>query len=663
MAFPPLTTPLNETDLRTPGFLDKLHGFIEYAASVHSGLELETWYHGIQQAIQTSPTANQLQAVLKKELAQMQYLSSVQLSEDEVPEIFTHSLAQGIQIQAEDYDPWVMIRKRLGTIPHWLRNDYKSRWLKDLHQNSELLTSTPIVSAGAQVSGTVMNWLKDYDLAMGTLAPADALKKTNYLFKGANVLKTSEAERVYVQHLIEIYEKLKQDSLNPDTMDESPLLLAEDDRFKRIIDGVMYDLESGLPEAEYRSKFGVPKARPVPVPTPTPTVVAARPAKAIKSVPAPTPKPVKRVTSKPAVNSVPVTSNRVAPVAKTVDINMQALPSTVITRPSPAAASPKQTPIETSSLPTGPAKPQPGELVFSDEDEKEVSNIKRAQKVFFKAPVGIDYDYVAKRVMGIHKLFFPSYDLERRFVNLVTSYVKGVRGQLEFKDLMTRPENTGGLNLSGDTTDKILLTIGEEAQAAPLAKARKLKTVSNSPLTPSLDQMKKASAKTQSAESTISVTGEMQAVVAQPIAPARANRAVTPARSIQPSAVRAPLDARKPMMTDIKAPPKTMGPIDELANLSMQEFRRLGSTPQAATEKIKSKIDLLEAESLLKKAEGIRAWQNSPVNQLYLSLGQEALTAGRAVEEVLQQKQLTQKLSLTAQEFDAVADLNRRLRY
>ena len=117
------------------------------------------------------------------------------------------------------------------------------------------------------------------------------------------------------------------------------------------------------------------------------------------------------------------------------------------------------------------------------------------------------------------------------------------------------------------------------------------------------------------------------------------------------------------MMTDIKVPPKVMGPVDELANLSVVELRRLGSTAQAATEKIKAKIDILEAESLLKRSEGIKGWQNSPVNQLYLQLGQEALNTGRQVEDVIQQRTLSQQPVLTKQEFDAIADLNKRLRY
>lgn len=665
-----ITKPLTEADLRTPGFLDQIHEYIQIAAEVHNGLELDPWYREVKKVIEASPNKLELEEVLRVELAQMRFLTTVQLFEDEIPEIFTADIAEGVKIKTTDFDPWIMIRKRLATYPHWLRNDFKSRWLKDMHQNGQMLTNNQIVVAGAQVSGTVMNWLKDYDLAMGTLAPADALKKTQYVFRGANIQKTPEDQREYVQRLVEIYEHLKQDSLSLGGMEQSPLLLAADDRFKRILDGVMVDVETGLPEAEYKKKFGVvtptatptskptqaaPVRKPVVRPVTKPVVVpapVATPTPKPAPAPAVTPKP-KRVTRK----APPVETARVAQPAVMTEVDMQALPPTIIKRPSPAASSPKQTPQLTGNLPTGSTTPKSGELVFSDEDEKEVANIRRAQKIFFKAPEGIDYDYVAKKVMAVHKLFFPSYDLERRFGNLVTSYMKGVRDQMEFKDLMTRPENTGGLNLPGDVTDKILLTISEEAANAPQAKARQFGPAVKSQLTPSMGQVKKAMAQTYATEGKVTATGDM---VQTPVrAPgARVTRTAQPA-----PAVRAPLDTRKPVMADIKLPPKVMGPVDELANLSVVEFRRLGSTAQAATEKVKAKIDILEAESLLKRSEGIKGWQNSPVNQLYLQVGQEALNTGRQVEDVIQQRTLSQQPVLTKQEFDAIADLNKRLRY
>ncbi|MEK7540059.1 MAG: hypothetical protein AAB558_02320 [Patescibacteria group bacterium] len=677
-----ITKSLTEADLRTTGFLDQIHEYTQIAAEVHNGLELDPWYREIKKVIDASPNKQELEEVLRVELAQMRFLTSVQLFEEEIPQIFTADIAEGVKIKATDFDPWIMIRKRLATYPHWLRNDFKSRWLKDLHQNGQTLTTNQIIVAGAQVSGTVMNWLKDYDLAVGTLAPADALKKTQYVFRGANIQKTPEEQREYVQRLVEIYEHLKQDSLSLGGMEQSPLLLAADGRFKRILDGVMVDIETGLPEAEYKKKFGVvaapsvtttaPVVAPTPRPKPTPPAPVRKPV--VRSVtkpvivpppatqaPAPVvaPKP-KRVTRKavvPVQPTPPVETARVAQPAVMTDVDMQALPPTVIKRPSPAASSPKQTPQLTGNLPTGSATPKSGELVFSDEDEKEVANIRQVQKIFFKAPEGIDYDYVAKKVMAVHKLFFPSYDLERRFGNLVTSYMKGVRDQMEFKDLMTRPENTGGLNLSGDVTDKIILTIGEEAQNAPQAKARQFGAAIKSQLTPSMGQVKKAMAQTYATEGKVTATGDMvQAPVRAP--GARVTRTTQPTPT-----VRAPLDTRKPLMTDIKVPPKVMGPVDELANLSVVEFRRLGGTAQAATEKIKAKIDLLEAESLLKRSEGIKAWQNSPVNQLYVQLGQEALNTGRQMEEVVQQRTWSEQPVLTTQEFDAIADLNKRLRY
>lgn len=652
-------------------FLTQLKEEVSDLVKTENALEAKRWYTEIIILWEKAGYSEPPTGILKTLLGQLHFFSLPWVEEDEANEMIRRDLAFACQIPGE-FDPWAIIRTRLSLVPSPERNIHKSNWLKIVHENGEMLTSSPIMVSGASVSPTVMNWIKDYDLFVGGIGPADGLKKTQFVFRGKNILATPAAERGVVKKLIDIYEKLKLDSLELSGIEQSPMLLGDDDRFKQIIDGIVIDLDSGLPETEYRATLQPQAPFKELKPSPKVATSAVRPTIKNKplisaSVPEPAPKKVVAPSVTPSVTPPPATptkkpavvSARVAEPARMTEVDMQSLPPTIIKRPSPAASSPQQTPKLTGNLPTGSAQPTSGALIFSDEDEKEVANIKQAQKIFFKAPEGIDYDYVSKKVMGVHKLFFPSYDLERRFSNLVTSYMKGVRDQMEFKDLMTRPENSGGLNLSGDITDKILLTMSEEAALAPQAKARVFGKAVKSQLTPSMGQVKKAMDQTKASEGTVTPTGEMVQ------APTRAAsvRVTGTASPRTAQGVRAPLDARKPLMTDIKGPPKVMGPVDELANLSVVEFRRLGGTPQAATEKIKAKIDILEAESLLKQSEGIRAWQNSPVNQLYLILGQEALNTGRQVEDVVQQRTLSQQPVLTKQEFDAIADLNKRLRY
>jgi len=52
----------------------------------------------------------------------------------------------------------------------------------------------------------------------------------------------------------------------------------------------------------------------------------------------------------------------------------------------------------------------------------------------------------------------------------------------------------------------------------------------------------------------------------------------------------------KTKMEDVRARPKVMGPLEELRYLDLVNFRRLGDSPQAITDKIVMKIKLLEKD-------------------------------------------------------------------
>ncbi|MCX6800164.1 MAG: hypothetical protein NT091_03390, partial [Candidatus Falkowbacteria bacterium] len=98
---------------------------------------------------------------------------------------------------------------------------------------------------------------------------------------------------------------------------------------------------------------------------------------------------------------------------------------------------------------------------------------------------------------------------------------------------------------------------------------------------------------------------------------------------------------------DIRYITKTMGPIEELANLNLIDFRRLHQNPQTAIIKIKEKIELLK----------------SPVNQTYLRIGQQSIAHGKSVGEVIKNLQSSNQDYLTEDEFEAVSELNNELKY
>jgi hypothetical protein len=113
-----------------------------------------------------------------------------------------------------------------------------------------------------------------------------------------------------------------------------------------------------------------------------------------------------------------------------------------------------------------------------------------------------------------------------------------------------------------------------------------------------------------------------------------------------------------------KAPKATLtGAVEELQNLTLENFRRLGNSPSAQTDKLLTKINLLEKDSVTKKAQGIEAWRHSQVYGLYLGLGEESLSQGKDVAAIIGQHQAENKPTLTLEEFSVVSDLNKRLRF
>ena len=115
-------------------------------------------------------------------------------------------------------------------------------------------------------------------------------------------------------------------------------------------------------------------------------------------------------------------------------------------------------------------------------------------------------------------------------------------------------------------------------------------------------------------------------------------------------------------MVDVRPRPEAVGPIDELRLFTLTDFRRLDHDPRRATERLKDKVHLLQEESYTRLVEGLRAWRMSPVNQLYLAIGQASLEQHLAVADIIRGRTTAGQPTLTEQEFEAVMDLNKELR-
>lgn len=122
-------------------------------------------------------------------------------------------------------------------------------------------------------------------------------------------------------------------------------------------------------------------------------------------------------------------------------------------------------------------------------------------------------------------------------------------------------------------------------------------------------------------------------------------------------------DKGKKRVEDIKPAPKSMSPTDELRYMDVVTFRRLGEDSNDRIEKIKKKIDLLGKESLGKMFEGIKAWRQSPVNKMYINMGQQSMNQGKDIKTIIKERKSNDQDYLTETEFNAVLELNKKLRF
>lgn len=119
----------------------------------------------------------------------------------------------------------------------------------------------------------------------------------------------------------------------------------------------------------------------------------------------------------------------------------------------------------------------------------------------------------------------------------------------------------------------------------------------------------------------------------------------------------------EPVLYKPRIPPKLLGPVEELEELDTIEFRRLDKDPKAACRKIEEKIKTLGKDSFLEMTRGISAWRRSFISKLYLELGRESIVKKIPIEKIVVQRKLENKLSLSIEEFEAIMDLNEKIRF
>lgn len=364
----------------------------------------------------------------------------------------------------------------------------------------------------------------------------------------------------------------------------------------------------------------------------------------------------------------------------------------------PAAVAPAApaAPLPPPNLPMGEPAPVPAALEkapvatradFGLEGDKDLADIKKIEALVAKKSVTGEtkaeanlLDDRVEQAAAATGSALPDDDMRRRYRMLISLYFRDLRDALETKSKFTMPVQSGGMGMTEEEAEKVMAELrakDDEYHAAMQGKAVEDKAKYVAEQTEKVLGAQDRLDKKDEERMEQAFTGLMRrtgvaapgATVPPPGGPKEPRvvpvvgldakgKAIPP---VAPAPAPAP-GAAAAAVSGVKYSPRLTGPVEELRSMTLKDFRRLSRDPREATLKLKDKIDLLEEQSFDMKTRGIKAWQDSEVNKLYLDILRKSLE-GSPITEVIAGLEAQAMPSLSKAEFDSVMELNRKLRF
>lgn len=361
--------------------------------------------------------------------------------------------------------------------------------------------------------------------------------------------------------------------------------------------------------------------------------------------------------------------------------------------PLPAAAQPAIAPADEHFLPLPATAADPAskaDFHFHPDDQQDIASELEKINAYLSANERKKYsvEKIAEKLVEKNQLKF-SPEQYARFVKSLLSFFRQARSFVQMRGLLA---DTGaiGFGLDPATADKVMLiarSLKEKIESvdgvvveAGGERGSDMET-GPKPIADSMPQPQTSSVAFQPVSEAMS-----QPVAAAPVRAAEAVTEPTPVPTPVAEVV-APQPAPEPMvraagdlpkvsrpMTDVSAIveqlPKVkrpgnraLGKVDELATMSLEDFRALDPDPRMRVAKILQRIINLGKESLLRRAQGIDGWRRNEVYQLYLAIGHQSLEQNMDINQAISTLQAGGQQTLSLDEFEAITDLNKHLRF
>ncbi|OGF30600.1 hypothetical protein A2533_03830 [Candidatus Falkowbacteria bacterium RIFOXYD2_FULL_35_9] len=110
---------------------------------------------------------------------------------------------------------------------------------------------------------------------------------------------------------------------------------------------------------------------------------------------------------------------------------------------------------------------------------------------------------------------------------------------------------------------------------------------------------------------------------------------------------------------EVKYKPQLVGPLEELRQMTLEDFRRLGRDANEMMEEVKEKIAVLQEDSWKKGVDGLKAWRESEVHKLYTEMGLQSILTNKSLDQIIVDRQVKNQPVLTLSEFDEVLGFNK----
>ncbi|MBT4121830.1 hypothetical protein HOE31_02675, partial [bacterium] len=279
---------------------------------------------------------------------------------------------------------------------------------------------------------------------------------------------------------------------------------------------------------------------------------------------------------------------------------------------------------------------------FHPNDEEEVSKISVPKEMLPQKKYSLD-----KILNKLVETLNLSLDEEqtKRLRDVIVTLLRDRRTIIDASEVLERPQEEGGVGFESEIIDKVLAFLRDIKD-----KVNKEKGIV---IDEDIERLKEESS---FIPPTIIPKKKIVKQVIQEELPEKVEPLIkTTTKFNRPK--------KKGKLDDISKEYKLVGPVEELASLTLATFRRLGADPERQAQKISDKINLLTNESLIKKAKGLNAWRRSPLYKMYLAIGQASMEHNMSVADVIKQYVDQGKEIMTSFEFDAISDLNTKLRF